>query len=1413
MFYCVDEVCSSTTVNFSAYGKIIPGPGEELLTVGGKWLRIFRLNPYGSRTSKNKQDVQLEQVYQLKLLEEPNNVVIINSKNTDDNVSLVSISFPDYRVTINKWDSRLNELVAISHHDFAMDISISVSKTCKRESQFLAADGSGTMVVTTLPDSHLGIVPLGVYATRSQETISLKHLKIRLKNVLAIAFTAGYVKPTLLILYDAMKTNIGRAVLVPDTTALAAICLDLDTGAHSIIWHTKSLPSDLKILLPLPYPVGGALLVGVNHILYMNQNCAPQGIAINSCSEEFTKFPVKSFHHLEVALQSPVATVISGCECLIGSAKGQLYSVHLTTNETSSVNDIYLLKLCEIPSPASISRLSPGYVFVGSHVGSHLLLEYTKQEFTFNQVDLYPDLKEEEEEIPITEEVREIEEFLFERVLSSENEKARGRIKVSGLQIRKIDEVFNYGPIKSMKPFPPDNISDKFKLVSNYPTFDVVATTGHGNDSSITLLQKSLRPIIIRENVFPVGTQFYGSILTDNNDANYVIASKDRDFQIFSVDRQMSKLRNFGFDEEEETMLFGTAVKGKYCVQVTKTRINVSKEGRLLSTTPLNLDAEVGLVKYKEPLLVLVTKTGNLHVFRLKEQDNQLLVKRRSFQGGKYCLNNVTSFDIIKDKSSIFSTKIVNDGDERPSKFRKLRKTDFDIGNEFEHALYEINNATEHDLMANKEISIDDPSKNIRTSAVNVEKTLNSYCVCVVFKDCRMVIYLLPQLIPVFQTDELLYLPGNIWDNSFIKKRLTLQKEVDELNEINLEGTVDYKKTRIVRDITFLSCGINGALQFMCVRINNQIAFYQIKEMFGSRPDRPVIMFTRLHQHWDVSSVPYGDEDETVLPECDYQKTFYYLKQLDNYHDVIMIAGQYPAFFHVGKHFTVLHPFNVEGCIQSYIPINSKLHGHTFGYVTQNGTLVQARLDSTVDYSIPYPAKKMPKRVTVHHVVPIVSRNLVVLVTSEEVELNRVWYPVNDEKFSEKVNASKGFVYPKGPLFKVALYTLNNWQEVPDTEIKFPDHEYVTTCTEVRLQIEENPRTVQSYIAVGTSFNQGEEIQARGRILLYEIIEVVANTETGTFKEKLKEVYGKEHKDGITALTALNGYLMSGMGTKVFIWQYHDGELDGVSFLDRNVFITKLVAFRDLLIVEDVCNGLSIMRYQPNYKVLSVVAEEGRKFLRLTMSSDFIFRDGKMAFVHGDKSGNLTFYGYEGSGLSSRNICELAVRSEIYLSSAISSFCSLKSHNNDPFFMQREDYCRRRQVLMYGKLDGTIGFIDTIDEEPYRRLAFLQNILCRVMPQGCKLNFRISKAVDPIPHPVQTSLRNVLDITFIRQFFFLDWRVQQKIARRTDLGCDDVTVVVLSIENETRKDLGCDDVTVVVLSIENETRKGKLNPS
>ena len=80
-----------------------------------------------------------------------------------------------------------------------------------------------------------------------------------------------YNQPTLLILYEPLKTFAGRIAVRKDTCRLDVITLDVKERMSAFIWSKEMLPFDCVRAMAVPKPVGGCLVLAVNSLFYLNQ--------------------------------------------------------------------------------------------------------------------------------------------------------------------------------------------------------------------------------------------------------------------------------------------------------------------------------------------------------------------------------------------------------------------------------------------------------------------------------------------------------------------------------------------------------------------------------------------------------------------------------------------------------------------------------------------------------------------------------------------------------------------------------------------------------------------------------------------------------------------------------------------------------------------------------------------------------------------------------------------------------------------------------------------------------------------------------------------------------------------------------------------------------------------------------------
>lgn len=66
---------------------------------------------------------------------------------------------------------------------------------------------------------------------------------------------------------------------------------------------------------------------------------------------------------------------------------------------------------------------------------------------------------------------------------------------------------------------------------------------------------------------------------------------------------------------------------------------------------------------------------------------------------------------------------------------------------------------------------------------------------------------------------------------------------------------------------------------------------------------------------------------------------------------------------------------------------------------------------------------------------------------------------------------------------------------------------------------------------------------------------------------------------------------------QIYIWQLKDNDLVGVAFIDTQIYIHQMLSIKSLILVADVYKSISLLRFQEEYRTLSLVSRVSTKFL------------------------------------------------------------------------------------------------------------------------------------------------------------------------------------------------------------------------
>lgn len=252
-------------------------------------------------------------------------VKILNSRSGGE---VVIVALRDAKLSLVEWDPDSHNISTISIHYYesedlqrppwAPDISQCVNRLTVDPSSRCAAFNFGVSNLAILPFHQAGDDLVmddydpdldgerpastshttttngdsSIYKTpyASSFVLPLSALDPGLVYPISIAFLHEYREPTFGILYSQVALSNGLLYERKDVVAYAVFTLDLEQRASTTLLSVARMPNDLRKVIPLPPPVGGALLVGDNELIHVDQGGKTNAVGINEFSRQASSF-------------------------------------------------------------------------------------------------------------------------------------------------------------------------------------------------------------------------------------------------------------------------------------------------------------------------------------------------------------------------------------------------------------------------------------------------------------------------------------------------------------------------------------------------------------------------------------------------------------------------------------------------------------------------------------------------------------------------------------------------------------------------------------------------------------------------------------------------------------------------------------------------------------------------------------------------------------------------------------------------------------------------------------------------------------------------------------------------------------------------------------------------------------------
>nr|XP_033788937.1 cleavage and polyadenylation specificity factor subunit 1 [Geotrypetes seraphini] len=1426
-----------TGIEFSMFCNFFTNSEKNLVVAGTSQLYVYRLNQDIENSGKGEK-ITDGKVYKDKLelaaaFSFFGNVMSMASVQlAGAKRDALLLSFKDAKLSVVEYDPGTHDLKTLSLHYFEEpELRDGFVQNVHIPRVRVDPDGRcavmliyGTRLVVlpfrrdTLTDEHESVVAEGQKSSfLPSYIIDIRELDEKLLNIIDLQFLYGYYEPTLLILFEPNQTWPGRVAVRQDTCSIVAISLNIMQKVHPVIWSLSNLPFDCTQALAVPKPIGGVVIFAVNSLLYLNQSVPPYGVSLNSLTNGTTAFPLRVQEEVKISLDCCQGTFISYDKMVISLKGGEIYVLTLITDGMRSVRAFHFDKAAASVLTTCMTTMEPNYLFLGSRLGNSLLLKYTEklQETPATQSERGRDADKQEEppikkkrvdsamtrsggKSSMSDEVDEIE------VYGSE---AQSGTQLATYSFEVCDSILNIGPCANACMGEPAFLSEEFQN-SLELDLEIVVCSGYGKNGALSVLQKSIRPQVVTTFELPGCHDMWTVIsnrkkdeenpenekdlsppdpLDDGKRHGFLILSREDSTMILQTGQEIMELDTSGFATQGPTVFAGNIGDNKYIVQVSPLGIRLLEGVNQLHFIPVDLGSPIVHCAVADPYVVILSVEGQVAMFVLKSDTYGSKTHRLTLQKPQiHTQSKVIALCVYRDVSGMFTTeaKSANAKDDLAMRNQS----------EAETLIQEMSNTVddEEEMLYGDSSLLSSPGKEEphRTNLPSAEKESCPFRVepthwCVLVRESgQMEIYELPEWRLVFLVKNFPVGQRVLVDSS--SGQPTTQGE-GKKEEVTRQGEMP-----LVKEVLLVALGNKQTRPYLLVHVDQELLIYEafhhdsqpgqgnLKVRFKKVPHN--INFREKKVKPSKKKSEGAGSDESVSSKGRVSR-FRFFPDISGYSGVF-ICGPSPHWLLLTPRGALrLHPMTIDGPIESFAPFHNINCPKGFLYFNRQGELRISVLPAYLSYDAPWPVRKIPLRCTAHYVCYHVESKVYAVATSVGDVCARIPRMTGEEKEFETIERDDRYMHPVQEAFSIQLISPVSWETIPNTRLELDEWEHVTCMKTVALKSEETVSGLKGYIAAGTCLMQGEEVTCRGRILIMDVIEVVPEPGQPLTKNKFKLLYEKEQKGPVTALCNCNGYLVSAIGQKIFLWSLKDNDLTGMAFIDTQLYIHQMISIKNFILAADVMKSISLLRYQEESKTLSLVSRDAKPLE--VYSIEFMVDSAQLGFLVSDRDRNLIVYMYLPQAKESFGGMKLLRRADFHIGSHVNAFWRTPCRGAVEGPSKKSIPWENKHITWFATLDGGVGLLLPMQEKTYRRLLMLQNALTTMLPHHAGLNPKAFRMLHMDRRILQNAVRNILDGELLNRFLYLSTMERSELAKKIGTTSDIILDDLLEIERVT----------------------------